>query len=206
MTSMRKTTSGRRRGQRFDADHNVVTESLIFLGELDPDEIGEAIDDATHYEPTPLGDFEQLLQAVPEHPASFTFVDIGAGMGRVLMLASLHPFKQVAGFEASPALCEVARDNLVRWRKRHPDLPCKDLRVKRADAAHAVLPAGDAVFYLFNPFGERTMSALAARIAAGGSGRAYVLYHTPVHRHVFDENAAFEVVRELPCGLAYRRR
>lgn len=201
----RASTSGRRRGQRFDAEANVVTESLIFLGELDPDAMGDALEDATHYEPTPLGEFETFLKAIPEPLERFTLYDVGAGMGRVVLLATRFPFKQIVGVEVSPALCEVARDNVVRWRRKFEDIACKDVRIKCADAAAAPFPAGPLAVYLFNPFGERTLARFAQRLKTHAAD-AYVLYHTPVHRHVFDEDPAFETAGETKAGLIYRKR
>lgn len=204
MKHARRSTSGRRTGQRFDADHGVVTEALLFLGELDPDAIGEAIADATHYEPTPVKEFEALLGALPLAIEGWTFVDAGAGMGRVLMLASLRRFRQIVGVEVSAALSQTARDNLVRWRRAHPDLPCKDVRVVTADAARFSFPPGDLVVYLYNPFGEATMARIADLIAQRSAGECLVIYHTPVHRAVFDAHAAFERVAELDFGAIYR--
>src|SRR5690348_13947285 len=91
--------SGRRSGQRFDAEHGVTTEALLFLSELDPQAIGAALEDATHYEPVPLAEFEALIDSVQIHYESFTFVDAGAGMGRALLLATKRPFKQILGIE-----------------------------------------------------------------------------------------------------------
>lgn len=182
----------------------MVTESLLFLGELDAEAMGDALADATHYEPTPVADFEALLETIPEPLNDFTFVDIGAGMGRVILLASQHPFKQVVGIELSPALCEVARDNVVRWMRGERSPLCRDVRIVCGDAAAAKLPPGPLIVYLFNPFGERTLYALARRIGAETRGPAYVLYHTPVARHVFDEDPRFGIVAETACGLTYR--
>lgn len=206
MNHARRSTSGRRSGQRFDALHGVVTEALLFLGELDPEAIGCALDDATHYEPTPIAEFGALLGALPVAPARFTFVDVGAGMGRVVMLASTRPFKQVVGVEVSAALCETARDNIVRWRRAHADLACKDLRIVRADAASFRFPAGDLAVYLYNPFGERTLATLADALALRTHGSCYLLYHTPVHRSVLDTRADFEPVADLGFGVIYRVR
>lgn len=203
--TFRRTTSGRRSGQRFDADHGVVTEALLFLGELDPEDVGEAIEDATHYEPTPVKECTALLEAVPVLPEEWTFVDIGAGMGRVVLLASLQPFKQVIGVEVSGALCETARDNVVRWRRANPALPCRDLRIVHADAAAFRFPQGNVLVYLYNPFGERTLLRLADALAARNQA-CYLAYHTPVHRSVLDEHARFELVRELDFGAIYRLR
>ncbi|HET9097121.1 MAG TPA: hypothetical protein VFN37_10695 [Candidatus Baltobacteraceae bacterium] len=202
--TFRRTTSGRRSGQRFDADHGVVTEALLFLGELDPQAIGDAIEDATHYEPTPVKDLTALLDALPDGEG-WTFVDVGAGMGRVVLLASTRPFKQIVGVEVSGALCETARDNVVRWRRAHPAAPCKDIRIVHADAAAFRFPHGNAIVYLYNPFGERTLVRLADALAARNEP-CYLVYHTPVHRGVLDAHARFELVREMDFGAIYRLR
>jgi len=200
-----RVSSGRRSGQRFDAQHGVVTEALIFLGELDPDAIGEALEDATHYEPTPLAQFDEMLAALPVSHSDCTFADIGAGMGRVILLASTKPFKQVVGVEVSPALCETARDNVVRWRRRHPDLACKDARIVCKDAASFKFPAGNLIVYLYNPFGETTLRKLVDRIAQECAGAVAIMYHTPVHRAVLDEHPAFELAADLGFGRVYRK-
>lgn len=204
--AFRRTTSGRRSGQRFDAEHGVVTEALLFLGELDPEAIGAALEDATHYEPTPAAEFTALLGALPAAVNGWTFVDVGAGMGRVLMLASLRPFRQVIGVEVSGALCETARDNLVRWRRAEPRLACKDIRIVCADAAQFRFPSGDLLVYLYNPFGERTIGRVVETLAARTNGQCWVLYHTPVHRAVLDEHAWFELAADLGFGAIYRLR
>lgn len=198
--------SGRRSGQRFDALHGVVTEALIFLGELDPEAIGEALDDATHYEPTPLSQFHEMVAALRIPETDFAFVDVGAGMGRVVLLASIRPFKQIVGVEVSAALCETARDNVVRWRRRHHDLACKDVRIVCKDASAFRFPRGNLVFYLYNPFGEATFRALVDRIAAECLGEAYVMYHTPVHRRVLDDHPAFCLYADLGYGAIFEKR
>lgn len=204
--AFRRTTSGRRSGQRFDAEHGVVTEALLFLGELDPEAIGDAMEDATHYEPTPVAEVNALVDALPVAPHGYAFVDIGAGMGRVVMLASTRPFRQVIGVEVSAALCETARDNVVHWRGAREDLRCKDVRIVRADAAAFRFPPGDLIVYLYNPFGERTLMRIAQTLAAHRSGPCYLIYHTPVHRAVLDAHARFELTADLGFGAIYRVR
>jgi predicted RNA methylase len=180
----------------------VTTEALIFLGELDPEAIGEAIEEATHYEPTPVAQCNALIAALPLPPGGFTFVDLGAGMGRVVLLASLHPFKQIVGVEVSPALCETARDNLVRWR-RHVEPVCKDVRIVLKDALAFDFPQGDLAVYLYNPFGETRIRQIASNLAARRNYKTYVIYHTPVHRAIFDEDPRFAQVSDLGFGVIY---
>jgi len=185
--------------------HGVVTEALIFLGELDPETIGDAIEDATHYEPTPLSQFDEMLAALPIAHSDYTFVDAGAGMGRVVLLASTKPFKQVVGVEVSGALCETARDNAVRWRRRHADLACKDVRIVCKDVSAFRFPPGGLVLYLYNPFGESTLRALVDRIARECDGHVLIMYHTPVHRKLLDEHLDFSVVRDVGYGVIFQK-
>lgn len=196
-------SSGRRAGRRFDADHGVTTEALIFLGELDPDAIGPNLAFATHYEPTPPGDIERLLDALPLAPERTTFVDLGAGMGRVVLAAAARPYRQIVGVEVSAALHAVAQENRAAYRG---ELRCRDIRLVRADAASFTLPRGDLALYLYNPFRAEVLGPIVARLAAGRGREVAVAYHTPVERAVFDEHPAFEIAADLGFGLVYRLR
>jgi SAM-dependent methyltransferase len=194
--------SGRRAGQRFDAQYGVTTEALVFLGSLDPEAIGPCVVDATHYEATPVGDLATLLAATPIPLERASFVDLGSGMGRVLFLASAYPFRQVIGVEISPALHQIARDNLSAWKGRSR---CRDIRLVRANAATCALPPGALIVYLYNPFRGAVLEAVVERLARR-SHETVVLYHTPVERRAFDESGAFEQIAETPRGLVYRRK
>ncbi|MEA2666200.1 MAG: hypothetical protein QOI11_3144 [Candidatus Eremiobacteraeota bacterium] len=197
--------SGRRAGQRFDAEHGVTTEALVFLGELDPEAIGPALEHATHYEPTPVAQAEALLAASPLRPERTTFIDLGAGMGRVVLLAARRPFKAVVGVEISPALVEIARENLAA--ARDPLRVARDLRLVRADASAYRFPPGDLAVYLYNPFAAPILDAVLINLRAGGARREVVmLYHTPVERATIDASEAFELVDDLGFGLVYRMR
>jgi SAM-dependent methyltransferase len=194
--------TGRRAGQRFDAQHGVVTEALVFLGDLDPDAVGPSIALATHYEPTPLADFDRLVAAASLAPQRTTFVDVGSGMGRVVMLASRLPFKQVVGIEISPALHAIARENLAAF---DPSLRrCRDIRLVRGDALSWRLPRGDLAVYLFNPFRAEGIEQMLARVLSTRRSEVTVLYHTPVERAAIELTDAFEIVADLGFGVVYR--
>jgi SAM-dependent methyltransferase len=197
--------AGRRAGQRFDAAHGVTTEALVFLGELDPEAIGDALEHATHYEPSPVAQAEALLDASPLPPEATTFVDLGAGMGRVVMLAARRPFRAVIGVEISPALVEIARENVTATRDQRRVVP--DVKIVRADAAAYGLPRGNLVVYLYNPFRGPVFDAVLARLRdAGDRADVVVLYHTAVEHAAIDATQAFERVGDLGFGLVYRRR
>ncbi len=198
--------SGRRAGQRFDAEHRVTTEALVFLGELDPEAIGPSLEHATHYEPAPVARAEALLDASPLAPERATFVDLGAGMGRVVMLAARRPFRAVIGVEISPALVEIARENLATL--RDPQRVVRDVKIVRADAAEYAFPRGDLVVFLYNPFRGPVLEAVLAhlRAATRPPREVVLLYHTPVERATVDADGAFEEVVGLGFGTVYRGR
>ncbi len=195
--------SGRRAGQRFDAAHGVTTEALVFLGELDPEAVGAALEHATHYEPTPVADAEALLDASPLAPARATFVDLGAGMGRVALLAARRPFHAVIGVEVSPALVEIARENLASL--RDPARRVRDVKFVTHDAAAYAFPRGDLVVYLYNPFRAPVLASVLENLRAKGGRREVVLlYHTPLERETIDAAGGFTLVADLGFGLVYR--
>ena len=197
--------AGRRAGQRFDAELHVTTEALVFLGELDPEAIGPSLEYATHYEPTPVAQAQALLDASPLPPERATFVDIGAGMGRVVFLAARRPFRAIIGVEISPALVEIARDNLGAL--DDPRRLARDVRFVQADAAAYHFPAGDLVVYLYNPFAEPVLTAMLERLCdRPPADEIVLLYHTALGHGAIEATRAFEVIADVGFGLAYRRR
>jgi SAM-dependent methyltransferase len=197
--------SGRRAGQRFDADHGVTTEALVFLGELDPEAIGPSLEYATHYEATPVAQAQALLDASPLPPERTTFVDLGAGMGRVVLLAARRPFRAVIGVEISPALVEIARDNLTTV--RDPLRVTRDVKIVSADALSYAFPRGDLTIFLFNPFRAPILEDVLNNVRTTAEERDVVLlYHTPVESDTIDATEAFELVADLGFGVVYRLR
>ncbi len=93
----------------------------------------------------------------------FTFVDVGAGMGRAVLLAAEMPFKAVVGVELHPGLAAIAKRNLTVWRKagraRSP------MKIICEDAVEFQWPAGPCVAFLFNPFGAAVMRRMLKGIA-----------------------------------------
>lgn len=194
--------AGRRAGQRFDAAHNVTTEALIFLGELDPENVGPGIEFATHYEATPVADAQRLLDASPLAPERSTFVDVGSGMGRVVLLASRRPFRQIIGVEISPALHEIARDNRQRFEPVAGG--CRDIRLVRADAARFAFPRGDLVVYLYNPFRAEVLEPVLDALLSVPDREIVLLYHTPLERESIDRRGAFACIADLGFGVVFR--
>lgn len=102
-----------------------------------------------------------------------TFVDLGAGMGRAVLLASELEFKAVVGVELHPALVATARKNVRLWRaagrERTP------MSIVEADAVEFTLPDGPVVIFLFNPFAAAVLRRLLTAWRKSLAGRAQAL-------------------------------
>jgi SAM-dependent methyltransferase len=177
---------------------------VLFLEDLDPDAVGDAGAHATHYEAVPVADFRNLLaQIPPDAIGTSTFVDVGAGMGRALLLASEYPFKQIVGVEVSPGLYEVAKMNLAS--ARNLEQRSRDIRIVRADARMWEYPPGDLVVFLYNPFDATALQAtLGAVLARRNLGNTWIVYHTPVERAILDQDTSWHLVAEVGDAAVYR--
>lgn len=88
----------------------------------------------------------------------YSFIDVGAGMGRAVLLASQWPFLRVDGVELNPTLARIAKKNLTAWRSA--GRAQAKMRITCGDAVDFPLPVGPCLAFLFNPFGATVMRRL----------------------------------------------
>jgi hypothetical protein len=114
--------------------------------------------------------FEQIMQAlafsVQQSGVSpsvahgtlqdFTFIDLGSGKGRVLLMASEYPFKRIIGVEFMPELHRTAQKNIACYPNDREQ--CRQIETVCMDAREFQFPDGPLVVYLFNPFPESTFA------------------------------------------------
>jgi hypothetical protein len=82
----------------------------------------------------------------------FTFIDLGSGKGRVLLMASDYPFKRIIGVEFMPELHRAAEQNIANYsndRQRY-----RQIETVCMDARDFQFPLEPLLVYLFNPFDE----------------------------------------------------
>lgn len=99
----------------------------------------------------------------------FSFIDVGAGMGRAVLLAAEMPFRQVVGVELNPTLAAIARRNAAAWRAA--SRARTSMRICCRDAIDFSFPPGPCLIFLFNPFGSTVMKRMLRQIAASFAGR-----------------------------------
>jgi hypothetical protein len=122
----------------------------------------------------------------------FTLIDLGAGMGRAMLLAAEYPFRAVIGVEFHPTLARIGRRNLALWRAtgraRAP------MRMLCRDAAEFELPAGPCVAFLFNPFGGPVLRRILrnwSRRLSGRTGQVDILYVNNEQENVLAQHPGF---------------
>jgi SAM-dependent methyltransferase len=86
----------------------------------------------------------------------FTFIDLGCGKGRVLLMASDYPFQRIIGVELMPELHRAAQKNIASYSNDRQQ--CRQIGAICMDARDFEFPPGPLVVYLFNPFSESTFA------------------------------------------------
>ena len=147
----------------FDRTYGTDTTTCVTPGDAAlPDERRAG---ATAYVPTMDVDLAAMLDALawPESLLrSATFVDIGSGKGRVVLLAAMRQFREVLGVELSARLTEIAERNTERVDSQ--GVLRSPIRLLVEDATSFSVPAGPLVLYLYHPFREETASAFVSHV------------------------------------------
>src|SRR5262249_22632956 len=77
--------------------------------------------------------FKQIMHALPVEFTDYTFIDLGSGKGRSLLMASDYPFRRILGVEFVPNLHRAAERNISqqpagRQHARQMESTCMDAR------------------------------------------------------------------------------
>jgi hypothetical protein len=146
------------------------------------------------YQPTEPALFREMIETLQQNAhinlSEFTFIDLGSGKGRTLLLASDYPFRRIVGVELLPALRTIAHENLSRYKE--DSQRCFALEAVCSDATAFHFPNEPLLLYLFNPFPESGLRKAIQNLENSLRTRprpAYVLYHNPLLEHVLNEQA-----------------
>jgi SAM-dependent methyltransferase len=110
------------------------------------------------YSPTSYRDWWVIRRHITVSPQS-AFIDYGAGLGRVTVLAARMPFTRVIGLELDEGLAERANANLrnARGMIAAAQIVCRN-------AASFEVPPDATTFYFCNPFAGSVLFAVVDRI------------------------------------------
>jgi SAM-dependent methyltransferase len=106
--------------------------------------------------------FEQIMKALPIEFSAFTFIDLGSGKGRTLLMAASYGFRRALGVEYIPELHRIAQDNIRKFMNNRK--LTTDIQSLCLDARDFEFPADPLVLYLFNPFPEPAFSGVLEKL------------------------------------------
>jgi len=164
------------------------------------------------YQPTEPTLFREMLaslmQANPKiNLPEFTFIDIGSGKGRALLMAADYPFRRILGIELLPELHRVAKGNLAKCKS--DSQCCFAIDCIQGDASEFIFPPEPTVLYLFNPLPECALAKMVDNL--GQSSRqhprpVFVIYHNPLLETVLMRAAFKKIVGTAQYSIFFQNR
>jgi SAM-dependent methyltransferase len=128
--------------------------------------------------------FADSLAEVHEDFSQFTFVDLGSGKGRAIIMAAQLGFAELIGVEFSEHLAKIARANLTK-------LHVTNATILLQDAAEYKFPEKPLLVFLFNPFGPDILRKVLQNLKRH-TQPLYLVYCNPLEEEEI-RNAGFLV-------------
>src|SRR5262249_4307643 len=101
-----------RQHERFDLKYGIDTQDRVQVSDLETSAPAASL--ANRYEGTPIIALRKIIRRLKVALPQFTFIDLGSGKGRVLLIASHFPFRSVIGVEFAKNLHDIAISNVKR--------------------------------------------------------------------------------------------
>jgi SAM-dependent methyltransferase len=147
------------RAERFIESVHERRLNISTSGRISLDELGLSHPERREYVTTVYRDFSAISRYLVPRGA---FIDYGAGLGRVTILAAQMPFARVIGVDLSERLIRGARENIAKTRAR---LRCP-VSAMCCDATLFPVPDDATTFYFANPFAGSVLAKVLDNIRA----------------------------------------
>jgi hypothetical protein len=172
-----------RLARRWDRVNGVDTAGSIRLDFLDV--VGPNRSKGNECVCTSPKSFDFIMRNLPPELGPYTFIDIGSGKSRTLLLASHYPFGAIVGVEFARELVSIARRNIKAYSS--PAQKCQTLSVVEADAAAYTFPDVPLVVYFYNPFSKDVFDIVLGNLAASlarSPRDCFVIYGSSSHNAI----------------------
>ena len=168
----------------FDAEHGTDTSGLIAAEDLQDSRNRKSIHNTGFYATAPSM-FHQAFARMDIDFERFTFIDLGAGKGRIMLLASNLPFQRVLGVEFVPELHAIAMRNIDVYQPAARR--CRDVECILSDVRDFVFPPVPLVIFMWHPFVgpvfDRVMQNLEESLRQEPR-EVYLVYLKPEFEHL----------------------
>jgi hypothetical protein len=194
---------GEARCRFFDWRHGVRTCGGANLADLTI--VGSNTGHGGRYYPShPKLLFEVLSSLNIDYP-SYTFVDVGSGKGRILLVASEFPFAEIIGVEFAAELHEIASRNIRNYRSKTQR--CKNVKSLNLDAVEFEFPLTPLVLYFFNPFRPPVLVPVLQNLQRSIDSHprdVILLYETPYHGALIEQHTSLKCIEQSTWHNTYR--
>jgi hypothetical protein len=180
----------------FDQEFGTDTSGLVVAEELRDGRRKKSIYNTGYYATAPSM-FRQAFANMDIEFERFTFVDLGAGKGRILLLASNFPFQRVIGVEFIPKLQQAATQNIALYHP--PARRCQDVECILSDVRDFVFPPVPLVIFMWHPFVGRVFEQVMAHLEDSlrrEPREVYLVYLKPEFEHVIERNPSLHKLWE----------
>jgi SAM-dependent methyltransferase len=147
------------------------------------------------YQATEPALFREMVRSLRVDFSQATFIDIGSGKGRTLLMASDFPFRRLLGVELLPGLHRIAKNNILRYKGNSQK--CAVIETVCEDATQFAFPSGAMVLYLFNPLPETGLIRVISNLERSleqSRRPVHVLYHNPLLEGVLADSKCFKKI------------
>ena len=179
--------------------HEIRGERKYHISTLGEDELkslkGRGIDisHATIYMPINYYVIERLMREIVKYESNKTFLDVGCGKGRAMIVAAAYGFEQITGIDFSKEFCEDSEATIKLYSQKNSTA---HFTVINTDAYYFEIPNDITTIFFFNPFDGFIMNEVVSNIIKSrnrNSRTIRVLYANPQHKSIFIENGFSEI-------------
>ena len=144
------------------------------------------------YQPSDPLTFHEIMAQLAIAFGDFTFVDLGSGKGRALLMASDYPFRRIIGVELLPELHAIAQENVRKYSS--PRQQCRSFELHCGDARRFRLPPEPLVVFLFDPFPGDILREVIAGVEQSvreAPRKLYLAYQNPISERALAESSGW---------------
>lgn len=131
--------------------------------------------------------FKSVFQKLNRDFTNSTFVDLGCGKGKALILASDF-FQKLIGVDFSEEMCNICRKNIDKFSKRTGKT--LEVEIINQDAAQYIIPENADVFFMYNSFHEPVISTVIDNIEKSlkiNNREIFIIYVNALYDNIFEK-------------------
>jgi SAM-dependent methyltransferase len=169
---------------RVDTTSATVSWRERFIGSL-----------SSPYQPIEPALFREIMNSLVINFPQFTFIDIGSGKGRALLMASEYEFRCVLGIELLPKFNQVAQENIRRFSPT--TAKGAPIEVICGDATQFSFPAEPSVVLLNNPLRKSGLRKIIGNLEQSlreVPRSVFLVYANPIWEQILSNSSQFQKI------------